>query len=79
MAAKQSKGSTSEHTTPEEYLRLHDIDVGEMVHVWSAGDSDLGCETFIFLDIHRKPKTVVIHEGKLICRDGWNWFNVVYA
>jgi hypothetical protein len=84
MATKKKK-ELSDCTSPEEYLRLHKIEVAEVVRVYSAGDSDIvGCETILFLTPWRQARTAIIRkewdgELTLICRDGWDVFNPAYA
>lgn len=65
--------------TPAQYLQEHGAKVGTVVSIWSAGESDLGGETYLFLDPHNKPFTAVEIGDNFIIREGWNQFNPVYA
>lgn len=65
--------------TPEEFLTSHGFDAAVVWRVWSAGESDLGCETILFTTEEGVPKTAIIRGDELVIRPGWDWFNSTYA
>jgi hypothetical protein len=70
--------SSKQLRTPKEYIEAHGHPVGTVVKVWSAGESDLGGETYLFLDRHDKPFTAVEIGDDFVIRPGWDQFNPIY-
>lgn len=64
---------------------MHGEEVDRVVRVWSAGDSDMLCETILYITPWNEPRTAVIRpepgseELTLVCRPGWDYFNPVYV
>lgn len=67
-----------EAVTPKVYLKQHKLDVEEVVRVWTAGESDFGYETFLWLGVDGKPWTSVVYGEKLVTRQTWDVFNPAY-
>lgn len=65
--------------TPDRFLELHGKNVGKVYAVWSAGDSDFGCETILYVTPKGKCKTAVIQGERLVVQDGWDWFDLNYT
>lgn len=64
-------------TDPKEYIEWHGYKVDKVISVWSAGESDLGGETFLFVfDGH--PYTAVELGDDFVVREGWDVFNPLY-
>lgn len=72
--------SSKKLTTPAEYIEAHGkYKVGTVIAVWSAGESDLGGETYLFLDTSRRPYTAVEIGDRFIVHEGWGQFNPSYV
>lgn len=78
MAKKKDEDSEERsNLSPEAYLEVHKIDCDHVWAVFSPGDSDFGpYETILFTDSNKMPRTAVLTEESLVCRDGWDWFYV---
>lgn len=59
---------------PDKFLELHGKNVGKVYMVWSAGDSDFGYETILYVTQKGKAKTAVVVGDELIIEDGWDQF-----
>lgn len=67
-------------TTPTEYIEAHgNYKVGTVVAIWSAGESDLGGETYLFLDKDNHPFTALEIGDRFIVHEGWGQFNPRYV
>lgn len=65
--------------TPSAYIEEHGGKVGTVIAIWTAGESDLGGETYLYLDPENHPFTAVEIGDRFIIREGWNQFNPVYV
>lgn len=59
---------------PDKFLELHGKTVGKVYMVWSAGDSDFGYETILYVTPKGKPRTAVMVGEDLVIEDGWDQF-----
>lgn len=77
MGKKADTGDVRPDMSPKDYLHVHKVDCEKVWAVWSPGESDFGpYETILFTDSNDKPRTAVLTEETLVCRDGWDLFYV---
>lgn len=65
--------------TPIEYIKDHGYKVATVMSVWSAGESDLGGETYLFIDDKGDPYTAVEIGDRFVVHKSWDQFNPVYC